>query len=312
MKLAAIDVGSNAVRLLLARVIDEGADAANPVFKKESLVRMPIRLGDEVFSEQFISADKADHLVETMIAFRHLIRAYDAVDYSACATSAMREARNGPEVVRRIKDASGIDLTIVDGRREAEIIVSNSENYHKLDSFKTYLHIDVGGGSTEITFFSDHGTIDASSFDIGTLRILQGRVMEDHWRDMKKWLKSLGTDKATIAGIGSGGNINKIFRLSRRKEGQPISLKQLTNIHATLAALSIDERIRVVGLRPDRADVIVPAAEIFMAIMRWASCRQLYVPQIGLADGLIRILYRNIDKRREGWEDVKTVRESRL
>ena len=300
MKLAAIDVGSNAVRLLLSRVIDEGDNAGEPIFKKESLIRIPIRLGDDVFTHRHIPEEKIDHLVETMIAFRHLIRAYDAVDFAACATSAMREAANGHEVVARIRDASGIELDIVDGRREAEIIVTNSRSYRKLNSYPAYLHIDVGGGSTEMTVFTEQGTVDERSFNIGTIRILNELVSPDQWKEMKKWLKSLGDNRKSMAGIGSGGNINKIFRLSRRKEGQPLTLKQLKNINETLAGLSVDDRIRVVGLRPDRADVIVPAAEIFISIMKWANIKQLYVPQVGLADGLVQILYRNqLDSRKD-------------
>jgi exopolyphosphatase/guanosine-5'-triphosphate,3'-diphosphate pyrophosphatase len=281
MKLAAIDVGSNAVRLLLSRVIDEGDNAGEPIFKKESLIRIPIRLGDDVFTHRHIPEEKIDHLVETMIAFRHLIRAYDAVDFAACATSAMREAANGHEVVARIRDASGIELDIVDGRREAEIIVTNSRSYRKLNSYPAYLHIDVGGGSTEMTVFTEQGTVDERSFNIGTIRILNELVSPDQWKEMKKWLKSLGDNRKSM-------------------EGQPLTLKQLKNINETLAGLSVDDRIRVVGLRPDRADVIVPAAEIFISIMKWANIKQLYVPQVGLADGLVQILYRNqLDSRKD-------------
>lgn len=287
MKFAAIDIGSNAVRLLLTKVLEIEEDN---FFKKESLIRIPIRLGEDAFSDQFISKDKAERLLNTMIGFKHLMQAYQPIDYLACATEAMREAKNGDKIVDEIEKQSGIKLEIVEGKKEAEIIYSNHIE-EKLDSEKSYLYVDVGGGSTELTIFSGKKTITTQSFKIGTVRLLQNQVTKERWDEMKKWIKSNSADLQPIVAIGSGGNINKIFRLSRVKEGKPISFKKIKEIYSTLIKFTYEERIRFLNLRPDRADVIIPAFEIFLAVMKWAKIKQILVPQIGLSDGLIHILY---------------------
>jgi exopolyphosphatase/guanosine-5'-triphosphate,3'-diphosphate pyrophosphatase len=287
MKFAAIDVGSNAVRLLLSRVI---VDSSPPIFKKECLVRMPIRLGEDAFTINEISPEKSEMLFSTMRGFRHLMNSYQALDYLACATSAMREATNGAAIAEKIKAETGIELEIVPGQKEADIIFSNHFE-ERLDPRKSFLYIDVGGGSTEITVFSRHRSITSRSFNLGTVRLLHGMVDETEWGQMRKWLQAISNEIGTMQGIGSGGNINKVFRISRVKDGRPISLKKIREIHDYLNTFSLDERIKVLNLRPDRADVIIPALEIFRSAMKWAKVKRLFVPQIGLSDGLIRILH---------------------
>ena len=286
-KFAAIDIGSNAVRLLLARVFENGE---GPIFKKESLVRVPIRLGDDVFTGGSISERKKSHLIKTMSAYRLLIDAYEALDYSACATSAMREAGNGQKVIEDIKNESGLDINIIDGRREAEIIFE-----HHLDEspFKNHsaLYIDVGGGSTEITVFNGRDSVCSGSFDIGTIRILENLVTSEQWKEMKMWLKDATAELVPEVAVGTGGNINKIFRLVRQKENRPIARSAIKSIKKMLTSLTFNERIRGLHLRPDRADVIVPATDIFISVMKWAGIKYIYVPQVGLSDGLIRIMY---------------------
>ncbi|HVP91907.1 MAG TPA: hypothetical protein VMS75_11900 [Terriglobales bacterium] len=287
MRFASIDVGSNAVRLLLSQVL-EGGDA--PVFKKDSLVRFPLRLGDDAFLEHRISAAKAGHLVQVMIAFRHLIDAYDPLAYRACATSAMREAGNRNEIIGAVREASGIDLEVIPGRTEAEIIFENHSE-RDLEEKATYLYIDVGGGSTQLTLFAKGRSAASRSFDIGAIRILEGLVSRPQWRDMQGWVTNVASGRDPVLGIGSGGNINKIFLLTGNKVGRPVSAKKLKEVSRTLTSLSVEDRVRQLGLRPDRADVIVPALQIFRRVMKWAGIRKIHVPFIGLSDGLIHELY---------------------
>ena len=287
MKFAAIDIGSNAVRLLLSRVIENGK---YPIFKKESLIRIPIRLGEDAFVRKRISAEKAEQLVNTMRGFKFLIEAYQAIDYMACATSAMREAENGEDVVKEIMRRSGIKLDIVAGQKEADIIYANHFE-ERLDKNKSYLYIDVGGGSTELTLFSHNQSITSHSFNIGTVRLLHGLVPDSRWQEMKQWVQVIAPEFKPVIGIGSGGNINKMFKLSRIKTGKPISYKRLRELDKYLNTFSLDERIKILGLRPDRADVIIPAADIFTSVMKWAKINRMYVPEIGLSDGMIRLLY---------------------
>ncbi|NIP39398.1 MAG: exopolyphosphatase [Candidatus Dadabacteria bacterium] len=287
MKFASIDIGSNAVRLLFTKVFEDGDGT---VFKKDSLVRMPIRLGKDVFNTKKVSKEKIDNLVNTMIAFKYLIDAYNPIDYKACATSAMREAANRNEIVRLIKKKSDIDVEIIDGKREAEIIYEN-HIAEKLNPKKNYLYIDVGGGSTELTLISRLEVISSQSFDIGTVRILEDKVTKSQWQEMKGWIEQNTKGYKSIAGIGSGGNINKIFKMSLKKGDQPLSYKNIKSIYKTLDSYGYEERITKLGLRPDRADVIIPAAKIYLSVLKWADSKKLYVPQIGLSDGIIHVLY---------------------
>ena len=287
MKFAAIDIGSNAVRLLFSQVIE---DKKTNTFKKDALFRVPLRLGEDVFVNGEISKDKISSLVDTMIAFKFLIKAYKPMNYMACATSAMREAGNKNEVLKKIKKESGIKLKVISGKEEADIIYSN-QIAEKLDKDGTYLYIDVGGGSTELTLISESRILSSQSFNIGTVRFLKKKELKSEWMKMEKWLKVNTILYNSISGIGSGGNINKIFRMSGTKDGKPLSLKNLKRIFNELKAHTLEERITELGLRPDRADVIIPAANIFLSVMKWAKIKNLYVPQVGLSDGIIHVLY---------------------
>jgi exopolyphosphatase/guanosine-5'-triphosphate,3'-diphosphate pyrophosphatase len=299
VKFAAVDMGSNAVRLLLAQVFE---GPSGPVFKKEALVRMPLRLGDDAFLRREISPDKAWQLIKTLSGFRCLMDAYQPLAYRAVATSAMREARNGPILAGQIHDQCGLRLEIISGEEEGSIIFANHFE-QRLEAGGAYLYLDVGGGSTELTLFGSGCSTASASFDIGTVRLLDGMVPETRWREMKAWITAAIRGCPEIQGIGSGGNINKIFRLSGRKEGQPITPKHIRATHARLSALSFEARIRELGLRPDRADVIVPAARIYLSVLRWAGIRRMYVPQIGLADGLVHQLYEQHRSRESSLAD---------
>lgn len=288
MRYAAIDIGSNAVRLLISDISKNGGDYS---FNKDTLVRVPLRLGDDAFLDHEISDKKAGLLIKTMSAFRNLMDAYEVKDYMACATSAMREANNGPDLVKRIKEV-GVDLQIIDGEEEAKIIYSN-QLVNKLDVKKTYLYIDVGGGSTELSIL-DKGKVKASqSFNIGTIRILDNQDKEETWIDMKKWIREQTKEFKNVIGVGSGGNINKLFSLSNEKPDSLLSFDKLKALSDYLNSYSLKERITVLGLKPDRADVIIPACLIFISVMKWGKLKKIAVPRIGLVDGVIQTL---IDK----------------
>lgn len=288
MRYAAIDIGSNAVRLLIAEIREDGKDYN---FIKDTLIRVPLRLGDDAFLEHQISEKKTSLLIKTMSAFRNLMDAYEVEDYLACATSAMREAGNGPDLVDKIKRI-GIDLKIIDGNQEAEIIYS-SHVIEKLDGNRSYLYIDVGGGSTELSIFHS-GKLEASqSFDIGTIRILDNQDKEEVWNDMKKWAKEHTRNFKQVIAIGSGGNINKLFALSGEKPGNLLSYNKLKSLSDMLNSYTLKDRIQILGLKPDRADVIIPACEIFISLMKWVKIKEIAVPRIGLVDGVIQTL---IDK----------------
>lgn len=287
MRLAAIDIGSNAARLLIADVIDEGG---NPQFNKINLVRVPLRLGFDVFEKGEISKQKQGMLMQTMKAYSHLIKAYDVQYIKACATSAMRDAANNADIIRKVKLETGIEIKIITGDEEASFIYENhiAEN---LDKQHSYLYIDVGGGSTELTFIADGKLKYKESFNIGTIRLLKGLVEENTWDEMKEHLKNNTKSFLPMIAIGSGGNINKIFSVSKKKEGKPLALELLKDYYKELSNVSLEERIRIYKLRGDRADVIVPALQIYISVMRWADIGEIYVPKIGLADGLIQSLY---------------------
>lgn len=285
LRYAAIDIGSNAVRLLIADITQ--ADRGS--FKKNTLVRVPLRLGDDAFLDQELSERKIDDLVKTMIAFRNLMDVYNVTQYLACATSAMREAKNGKQVIEKVKELANIDIEIVEGQREASIIYSNhiEEN---LDIKRSYLYIDVGGGSTELSVFVNRQPIASKSFNLGTIRILDNQDKEETWNEMKEWIKQNTKDLKQIAGIGTGGNINKLFRMSGEKDDLPLSFLKLKNMYNELNAYSLKERISVLKLNPDRADVIIPACEIYLTVMKWAGIKQIYVPKVGMVDGIINLL----------------------
>ena len=291
MILAAIDIGSNAARLLITEVKLDSF--ANATFNKLNLVRVPLRLGFDVFEKGIISKEKRGMLLQTMKAFSHLIKAYQVQHVIACATSAMRDAKNSNDIIRKIKFETEIEIKIISGDEEASLIYENhiAENLDKLHS---YLYIDVGGGSTELTFFSEGKLKYKESFNIGTIRLLKQQVNTTAWDELKEHLKQNTKTNLPITAIGSGGNINKVFSLSKKKEGKPLSLELLKDYFKELSAVSLEDRIQLYKLREDRADVIVPALQIYINVMRWADITEIYVPKIGLADGLIQSLYNTI------------------
>ncbi len=287
MKFASIDIGSNAVRLLLCSVIEDGNEV---LFKKNELVRIPLRLGEDAFITKKISEDKIVQLVKTMHAFRLLIEVFGALDYRACATSAMREATNGSEIIERVKNEAGISIEIIHGKTEAEIIYSNHIAEH-LDLNSSYLYIDVGGGSTELTLFSKGKIEFSQSFNIGTIRLLHDKVSKEHWSDFKETVRNITKNYRPLKAIGSGGNINKLYKTLKKKEGKSLQYDKIKEYSEYLSTFSLDERIVKLGLNPDRADVILPASKIFLSVMKNAGIDEIIVPQIGLSDGIIHLLY---------------------
>lgn len=291
MKLAAIDIGSNAARLLIIDVIDTPDGKKD--FIKLNLVRVPLRLGFDVFEKGEISKPKVKKVVETIKAYRHLINIYDVKHVIAAATSAMRDAKNAGDILRKVKLETDIDIEVITGDKEASLIYENhiAEN---MDKDHSYLYIDVGGGSTELTFFAEGKMIFKESFNIGTIRLLKNQVEESKWQEMKDYVKLATKDYKKVIAIGSGGNINKVFSLSKRKEGKPLYLDSLRDFHKELSSFNLAERMHHYKLREDRADVIVPALQIYINVMRWADTDEIYVPKIGLADGLIHKLYEEV------------------
>lgn len=286
VRYGAIDVGSNAVRLLIADISEGNNDLQ---YKKNTFIRVPLRLGDDSFINKKISSGKATDLVKTMSAFKNLMDVYQVSDYLACATSAMREAENKSEIISRIQKESGINLEIIEGEREANIISANHIE-EQLNQNKQYLYIDVGGGSTELSIFNNGNFNASKSFNVGTIRMLDNKVEDKTWSDMKSWIDHQCKDFNDLDAIGTGGNINKLFRLSNAKDNSALPTKKLIDVVDNLNRLSLRERINTLGLNPDRADVIIPAGEIYLTLMKWAKVKNIYVPKVGLADGIIKLL----------------------
>lgn len=291
MRLAAIDIGSNAARLLITEVLIRRN--GDPEFIKLNLVRVPLRLGFDVFETGYISAARTQMILQTMTAYKHLISAYGVTHYKAAATSAMRDAANAKDIIRKVRQETGIEIEVISGDYEAGLIYENhiAENLNKEES---YLYIDVGGGSTELTFFSDGKLVYKKSYNIGTIRLLKNMVTDETWESMKEDIKSVTRNLKHITAIGSGGNINKIFSLSKKKEGKPLHIDTLRDYYKELSNFTLEERMSAYKLREDRADVIVPALSIYINVMRWSDCTEIYVPKIGLADGLVQHLYREM------------------
>lgn len=294
MILAAIDIGSNAARLLITQtsVYTDGTVD----YTKLNLVRIPLRLGFDVFEKGFISDERKDKLIETMKVYKHLMSIYNVEAFKACATSAMRDAKNGKEILELIKKETGLVINIISGQEEANIIYE-THIAEKLSDNRSYLYIDVGGGSTEVTLFANNQTIFKESFNIGTIRLLHNKVTDEQWEHMKWYIKTNTKDYQPLEAIGSGGNINKIFSLSKRKEGKPLSLESLKDYHKELSNTNLEDRMHRYNLRSDRADVIVPALQVYTSVMRWANAGEIYVPKIGLADGLVKMLHRERNNR---------------
>jgi exopolyphosphatase/guanosine-5'-triphosphate,3'-diphosphate pyrophosphatase len=287
-KFAAIDIGSNAVRLLIMTVTEQ--EQREPMFKKTSLVRVPIRLGADVFISGKISEENITRMIDTMQAFKLLMRSHRIENFKACATSAMRESDNGEEVARLIQEKTGLEISIIDGTDEAAIIAA-TDLHALIQTDKTYLYVDVGGGSTEFTLYSQGKTIASRSFKLGTVRLLEDMVPDSVWLEVETWIKKVSRDFSKIDLIGSGGNINNIFKSSGKANGKPLSFLYLSSYYQLLQSFTYEERITELNLNQDRADVIVPAAKIYLSAMKWTRARRIYVPKIGLSDGIIKSLY---------------------
>lgn len=291
MIFAAIDIGSNAMRLLFCRAYEVNG---KPHFSKEELIRLPIRLGEDVFLNGKISDKKIEKLVTAMRGFHEIIKVYEVDAFRAVATSAMRDASNSAEVIDLIKKETGLQIEIIDGKLEAQLVFSNHIE-EMLNPKHAYMYIDVGGGSTELTLYHNQKVISSKSFDIGTVRMLLNKVEKDEWEALKDWIKKATLGIHPIHAIGSGGNINKIYKMTK-KENNNISYSKLKGIHDMLNSYTYEERIEVLGLKPDRADVIVNASKIFITIMKIGEMETIFVPQIGLSDGIVHELY---DKHRK-------------
>jgi exopolyphosphatase/guanosine-5'-triphosphate,3'-diphosphate pyrophosphatase len=285
---AAIDIGSNAMRLLVTNIVEQ--EGKEPQFNKSSLIRVPIRLGQDVFTVGEISEENIHRMVDAMKAYKLLMKVHRVEKYMACATSAMREADNNKEVVELIATESDINIEIIDGRKEAAIIAT-SDLKQFVSTDKTYLYVDVGGGSTEFSLFSNGKIIASKSFKIGTVRLLNNMVNEMVWPEIEKWIKNHTAAFEEINMIGSGGNINKIFKMTGKAQDKPLSLFTLNAMYNRFSAMTYDQRVSELALNPDRADVIIPATKIYLNSMRWSGARNIYVPKIGLSDGIVKAMY---------------------
>ncbi|MFN5422737.1 MAG: Ppx/GppA phosphatase family protein [bacterium] len=288
MRLAAIDIGTNASRLLISDVAV--SEQGNATFSKLNLIRVPLRLGFDVFETGVISKQKYNMLLQTMKAYAHLMRAYKVDKSIAVATSAMRDAKNRSEVIRKVFLETGINIEVISGDFEASLIYE-SHIAENLNENNNYLYIDVGGGSTELTYFSNNQIVYKHSFNIGTIRLLKEIVKETDWDEMKTAIRENIKGPKNIVAIGTGGNINKVFSISKKKEGKPLDIELLRDYYREFSSCSVEDRIMLFKLREDRADVIVPALLIYIQVMKWAGIDELLVPKIGLADGLIQHLY---------------------
>lgn len=293
-KLAGIDIGSNGVRLLISNVLEE--EGESPIFAKSSLVRVPIRLGADVFTNGEISAENQQRLCDAMQAYHLLMKINKVEQFRACATSAMREAKNGQTIVKKIAQKTGITIDIIDGAEEASIIATT--DLHKvIKPNKNYIYIDVGGGSTEFTIYSNGKTITSKSFPIGTVRLLNDMVNAKTWKDVENWIKLYTDNLKEIEAVGSGGNINRIFKDSGRKKGNPLTLKYMKDYLKYVSSYSYDERVRELELNPDRADVITYATRIYINAMKWSRAKHILVPRVGLSDGIVRKIYTSLQKK---------------
>jgi len=287
-KFAAIDIGSNAIRLLVHNVIEE--ENKETQFRKNSLIRVPVRLGEDSFTAGKISKRNTGRMLNTIKSFKLLMDVIGVEKYMACATSAMREANNGCEIIEKIENESGVTIEIIDGKREAEIIAS-TDLKKLIQKDQSYLYIDVGGGSTEFTLFSEGKIKVSKSFKIGTVRLLNKMVVDGVWEEIEIWVKENTQHLSKISIIGSGGNINKLHKISGRREGEPLSHIWINAQYHFLKSMSYEERISELGLNPDRADVIIPATRIYLSSAKWSGAKKIYVPKIGLSDGIIKTLY---------------------
>lgn len=294
MRIAAIDIGSNAARLLINEVTE--TKKGKPEFTKLNLLRIPLRLGMDVFTKGEIGPERKTMVLDSMRIFSDLMKIYKVEHYRACATSAMRDAKNGPEIIKEVQENSGIDIEIISGDEEASLVFEN-HIAEGLDKNFAYLYIDVGGGSTELNFFENGKKKYEKSFNIGTIRLLNGLVKDDQWKEMKEEIRKNINSNHPILAIGSGGNINKIFSMSKTKDGKPMSTAFLKKYYKEMNGLTVAERMTQFNLREDRADVLVPALEIYNSIMNWSDIDKIFVPKISVADGLIHHIYDGLKKK---------------
>ena len=287
-KYAAIDIGSNAMRLLIMNIIEQKGKEVQ--FNKSALIRVPIRLGQDAFTVGEISEENIDRMIDAMKAFKLLMKVYKVEKYMACATSAMREAYNGKEVTEIIKKKADIKIDIIDGKKEAAIIAS-SDLHQFIKTNENYLYVDVGGGSTEFSLFSNGKMVISKSFKNGTVRLLNNMVNEVVWQEIEKWIKTHTEGLGNVIMIGSGGNINKTFKLSGKMQDKPLTYKYLKTQYDYFNSLTYEQRIAELGLNTDRADVIIPALTIYLSAMKWSGANHIYVPKIGLSDGIVKAMY---------------------
>lgn len=292
-KIGAIDIGSNSIRLLITNVIP---DRKTTLFKKSSMTRLPVRLGSDVFTKGKISKKNRLRLKEAMMAYKHIMNVHGVEAFRACATSAMREASNGPRIVEEIFEETGIQIEVIDGKEEARLIF----NSNLLDSIQpdetSFLYIDVGGGSTELTLFHQDNILASKSFELGTIRLLNKLDQKESWLEFKDWIMENTREVPDLAAVGSGGNINKTFKMSGKRQGSPLDLDYLETTRDFLAKFTMEERVKRLGLNLDRADVIIPALRIFIEAMKAARADKIYVPKIGVSDGIVRDLYDQVRK----------------
>lgn len=285
---AAIDIGSNAVRVLISNVVT--TENHPPKFMKSSMVRVPIRLGEDSFTVGEISKRNEKRIIKAMKAFKHIMRINNVKSYMACATSALREANNGEEIVANIKSKTGINIQVIDGKREAEIIAATNI-FKSINKNRTFLYIDVGGGSTEFSVLVVGERVVSKSFKVGTVRMINNMVSDKVWEEIQAWIEKHTQEYSKLALLGSGGNINKLFKIAGIKEGRPLSFIKLNSLYNELVQLDYNERILQFELNPDRSDVIIPATQIYLKALQWSGCSEIYVPKIGLSDGMIKVLY---------------------
>ncbi|HEY5691011.1 MAG TPA: phosphatase [Cyclobacteriaceae bacterium] len=292
MKLAAIDIGSNAIRFQISSVLDKGPKI---LFKKLEYIRFPLRLGHDVFATGRISDTSISKFVKLMSAYKTMIELYGADDYMFCATSAMRESENGKEVAERVYNQLGITINLITGKEEADLI---NRAIHSYLTDHTYLHIDVGGGSTELNLYVHGKIVKTRSFKVGSVRVLEHRDLPVMWTDMENWIKSnVKKSFGRLTAVGTGGNISKIFELAGKKPGKAISIKTVKEVRKRIENLSMDQRIYELQMNPDRADVIIPASDIYIKVMEWAHARSIMVPEVGLKDGMLLYLLEKNQKQ---------------
>jgi exopolyphosphatase/guanosine-5'-triphosphate,3'-diphosphate pyrophosphatase len=288
-KLAAIDIGSNAIRILISNVFE--VEGSQPIFMKSEMVRVPIRLGEDSFTVGEISPKNIKRIIKAMKAFKLIMKINGVKHYMACATSALRESNNSEEILKKVKKKTGIKIEVIDGKREAQII-SNTTIMDSIGQNKNYLYVDVGGGSTEFSVLQNGKRITSKSFKVGTVRMLNDMVNDKVWLEIEKWIVTNTKKTSKINLLGSGGNINKLFKLSNTKEGKPLMFITLNTFYQEFKKISYEERILKYNLNLDRADVILPALEIFLKALKWSGASKVYVPKIGLSDGMVKVMYK--------------------